>query len=82
VESFVSVYAVKVDVDHSVYVLRDMDLSTRHEKCVRITRDDQGAYHLDLGGVDYQFEAKDLESQKRYGLVVPIESVSGIAERR
>jgi hypothetical protein len=80
-EAFVSVYAIKVDLDRSVYVLSDIAMRPAGEKCVRISRDKQGAYHLDLDGIDDQFEAKDLKLEKKFGLLVPIESVSGFAEK-
>jgi hypothetical protein len=65
-DAFVSVFAIKVDLDRSLYVLSDIVVRPAGEKCVRIRRDENGAYHLDLGGVDYQFEAKDLTLEKRY----------------
>jgi integrase len=60
------------------YTLRDVDVDTTDEKRVRIRRDANGAYRLDLDGVEYQFETKDLERDKKFNLLIPIESISGI----
>ena len=81
-EAFVSVFDVRVDLDHSVYVRRNIELSTARDKCAKIRRDEKGAYHLDLSGIDHQFEIKDQTFEKGYGLLVPIESVSGIGDRK
>jgi hypothetical protein len=54
----------------------------RAKNAPEIRRDKQGAYHLHLDGVSAQFKARDLDLYKRYGLVVPIESVSGIAPHK
>jgi hypothetical protein len=78
-EGFVSLYNIEVDLDQSVYIRPIAQLEATGEKCARIRRDKQGAYHLHLDGINAQFKARDLDLYKRYGLVVPIESVSGIA---
>jgi len=78
-EAWVSVHALAVDLDRPLYVtLRTEVKSTPQKDWVKIRRDPARAYHVDLAGVRRKFEARDQAMYKRYGVVVPIESVSGL----
>src|ERR1700732_2470494 len=81
-EAFVPLYSIVVDLDRSVYLFRNAELESTDEKSVRVRRDDKGAYHPRLEGVNKQFDLKDLELYKPRGLVVPIESISGMADSK
>lgn len=78
-EGWVSVYALAVDLDHSLYISVCVETQdTPRPGLVRVWRDAEGRYHVDFEGVERQFEPKDQEVWKRYGLLAPIESISGL----
>ncbi|MBV8551835.1 MAG: hypothetical protein JOY54_11075 [Acidobacteriaceae bacterium] len=76
-EGFLSFAAVQVDLDRSVYLSTLCDLRTKGDtETVKVMRDEQGRYHLDLQGRKHRYRPQDLELLRRHGLLVPVESLT------
>jgi hypothetical protein len=75
-EGFISLFAVHVDLEHSVYLTAATELFSSPGHNVKVTRDERGAYHLNLLGSNHRSEPENLDMTKRYGVVVPVESLT------
>lgn len=76
-QGFIAFAAVYVDLDHSVYLSSSAELNPMPEAhSVRVWRDQQGSYHLDLLGRDHKYEPKKLDMEKRYDMLLPVASIT------
>lgn len=76
-QAFVTFSAVHVDLDHSVYLVNVAELMPTEERhFIRVRRDEQGSYHLDLLGRDHKYEPTDLDMEKRYHILLPVASIT------
>jgi hypothetical protein len=68
---------VKVDQEHFVYLYKSTALSFQPENGrAAVRRDEAGRYHLDLRGEKYQYGPENLDLEKKYGHLLPVESVT------
>jgi hypothetical protein len=75
-ESWTYDWGVNVDLDRTVYLNKFAPLLEKKDsRAIKVQRDEHGAYHLDLRGAEFKAEQKNLESERRQGLILPVESV-------
>jgi hypothetical protein len=68
---------VKVDQEHFVYLDKSTELSFQPENgMAAVRRDEAGRYHWDLRGGKHQYWPENLDLEKKYSHLLPVESVT------